>query len=210
MAQLTLTTFLSLDGVMQAPGGRDEDRSDGFEYGGWLVPFADEDMGRFMTEVFGRVDAFLLGRRTYEIFASYWPQVTDPDDPVASRLNNLPKHVVSRTLGKAEWHNSHLVTGDLVEEVTRLKEGPGREIQVHGSGRLAQSLITHGLVDEYHLLVFPVFLGKGRRLFPDGGTPTAFELTGHRTTKAGATIQTYRPTGRARFGTFGLPDEGRG
>ncbi|MDT9682763.1 dihydrofolate reductase family protein [Streptomyces sp. TRM76323] len=202
MAQLTLTTFLSLDGVMQAPGGRDEDRSGGFDYGGWLVPFADEDMGRFVNEVFGRADAFLLGRRTYEIFASYWPRVTDPDDPVASRLNNLPKHVVSRTLQKAEWNNSHLVEGDLVQAVARLKEGPGREVQVHGSARLAQGLIAHGLVDALNLLVFPVFLGRGRRLFPDGGTPIAFELTDHRTTSTGATVQTYRPTGPARFGTF--------
>ncbi|MEU3820662.1 MULTISPECIES: dihydrofolate reductase family protein [unclassified Streptomyces] len=206
MARLTLTTFLSLDGVMQAPGGRDEDRSDGFDYGGWLVPFADEDMGRFVNEVFDRADAFLLGRRTYEIFASYWPQVTDPDDPIASRLNNLPKYVVSRTLDKAEWNNSHLVEGDIAEVVARLKEGPGREIQVHGSARLAQGLIAHGLVDELNLLVFPVFLGKGRRLFPEGGSPTAYELTGHRTTSTGATVQTYRPAGPAEFGTFGLPE----
>ncbi|OEJ93695.1 dihydrofolate reductase family protein [Streptomyces thermolilacinus] len=202
MAQLTLTTFLSLDGVMQAPGGPDEDRSDGFDYGGWLVPFADEDMGRFMNEVFDRADAFLLGRRTYEIFASYWPEVTDPDDPIAGPLNNLPKHVVSRTLRTVEWNNSHLVEGDLGEVVARLKAGPGREIQVHGSARLAQGLIAHGLVDALNLLVFPVFLGKGRRLFPDGGVPTAYELTGHRTTSTGATIQTYRPTGPAEFGTF--------
>ncbi|MFV0127022.1 dihydrofolate reductase family protein [Streptomyces sp. HMX112] len=202
MAQLTLTTFLTLDGVTQAPGGPDEDRSGGFEYGGWLVPFADEDMGRFMDEVFDRADAFLLGRRTYEIFAGYWPQVTDGDDPVASRLNALPKHVVSTTLERADWHNSTVLHGDLVQEVNRLKQGPGREIQVHGSARLAQSLIRHGLVDAYNLLVFPVLLGKGRRLFPDGGLPTACELTGHRTTSTGVTIQTYRPTGPARFGTF--------
>ncbi|KUH40557.1 MULTISPECIES: dihydrofolate reductase family protein [Streptomyces] len=203
MAQLTLTAFLSLDGVMQAPGGREEDPSDGFDHGGWLVPFADEDMGRFMVEVFDRADAFLLGRRTYEIFAGYWPQVTDPDDPIASRLNTLPKHVVSRTLDRVDWHGSRLVEGDLVEAVTRLKEGPGREVQVHGSARLAQGLIAHGLLDRLNLLVFPVFLGSGRRLFPEGGTPTAFELTGHRTTGTGATIQTYRPTGPATFGTFG-------
>ncbi|MEU2182640.1 dihydrofolate reductase family protein [Streptomyces thermolilacinus] len=202
MAQLTLTTFLSLDGVMQAPGGPDEDRSDGFDRGGWVVPYADDDMGRFMNEVFDRADAFLLGRRTYEIFASYWPKVTDPDDPIAGPLNNLPKHVVSRTLRTVEWNNSHLVEGDLGEVVARLKEGPGREVQVHGSARLAQGLIAHGLVDALNLLVFPVFLGKGRRLFPDGGVPTAYELTGHRTTSTGATIQTYRPTGPAEFGAF--------
>ncbi|CAL9575382.1 dihydrofolate reductase family protein [Streptomyces sp. enrichment culture] len=202
MAQLTLTTMLSLDGVMQAPGGPDEDRSDGFDRGGWVVPYADDDMGRFMGEVYGRADAFLLGRRTYEIFASYWPKVTDPDDPIAGPLNRLPKYVVSRTLRTAEWDNSHLVEGDLGEVVAGLKEGPGREIQVHGSARLAQGLIAHGLVDALNLVVFPVFLGKGRRLFPDGGVPTAYELTGHRTTSTGATIHTYRTAGPAEFGSF--------
>ncbi|MEU3449277.1 dihydrofolate reductase family protein [Streptomyces thermolilacinus] len=202
MAQLTLTTLLSLDGVMQAPGGPDEDRSGGFDRGGWVVPYADDDMGRFMSEVYGRADAFLLGRRTYEIFASYWPKVTDPDDPIAGPLNRLPKHVVSRTLRTVEWDNSHLVEGDLGEVVARLKEGPGREVQVHGSARLAQGLIAHGLVDALNLVVFPVFLGKGRRLFPDGGVPTAYELTGHRTTSTGATIQTYRTAGPAEFGSF--------
>ncbi|MEV3992582.1 dihydrofolate reductase family protein [Streptomyces sp. NPDC049837] len=204
MAKLTLTTFMTLDGVMQAPGGPDEDRTDGFEYGGWSVPFADEDFGRFMNEVFERVDCFLLGRRTYEIFASYWPKVTDENDPIASRLNSLPKYVVSRTLDKADWNNSTVISGDLTEEVNRLKQGPGREVQVHGSARLAQSLIALGLLDELNVLVFPVFLGKGRRLFPDGGAPTAFELTGHRTTSTGVTIQTYRPTGPAEFGTYEL------
>ncbi|MET9801080.1 dihydrofolate reductase family protein [Streptomyces sp. NPDC006368] len=204
MAQLTLTAFMTLDGVMQAPGGPEEDRSDGFTYGGWSVPFADEEFGRFVDEMFERVDAFLLGRRTYEIFAAYWPKVTDENDPVAGRLNTLPKYVVTRTLDRADWHNTTLVTGDLVEEVTRLKQRPGREIQVHGSARLAQSLIRHGLLDELNLLVHPVFLGAGRRLFPDGGTPTAFALTGHRTTSTGITIQTYRPTGPAQFGTFAL------
>ncbi|WP_374985042.1 dihydrofolate reductase family protein [Streptomyces fradiae] len=206
MARLTLTAFLTLDGVMQAPGGRDEDRSGGFDHGGWLVPFADEDMGRFVTEVFDRAGAFLLGRRTYEIFASYWPRVTDLGDPIASRLNTLPKYVVSRTLAKADWHNTHLVGDDLAETAARLGERPGPEVQVHGSARLAQGLIARNLPDELNLLVFPVFLGKGRRLFPEGGAPTAYELTGHRTTSTGATIQTYRPTGPAEFGTFALPE----
>ncbi|GGU24447.1 dihydrofolate reductase family protein [Streptomyces lavendofoliae] len=204
MAKLTLTTFMTLDGVMQAPGGPDEDRTDGFAYGGWSVPFVDEEFGRFMDGVFGRVDAFLLGRRTYEIFAAYWPHVTDENDPVASRLNALPKYVVSRTLDKAGWNNSTVLGGDLAEDVGRLKQGPGEEIQVHGSARLAQSLIALGLVDELNLLVYPVFLGKGRRLFPEGGSPTAFELTGHRTTSTGVAIHTYRAAGPARFGTFAL------
>lgn len=204
MATLTLTAFVTLDGVMQAPGGPDEDRSDGFEYGGWSVPFADEEFGTFMNEVFDRADGFLLGRRTYEIFASYWPRVTDENDPIAGRLNTLPKYVVSTTLEKADWHNSTVLGGDLAGEVARLKQRPGREIQVHGSARLAQSLIAQGLVDELNVLVHPVFLGQGRRLFPEGGRPTAFELTGHRITSTGIGILTYRPAGPAEFGTFAL------
>ncbi|MFF9867654.1 dihydrofolate reductase family protein [Streptomyces sp. NPDC013953] len=204
MARLTLTSFVTLDGVMQAPGGPDEDRTDGFEYGGWSVPFADEDFGTFMNEVFDRADGFLLGRRTYEIFAAYWPRVTDENDPIAGRLNALPKYVVSTTLDKADWHNSTVLGGDLAGEVARLKQQPGREIQVHGSARLAQSLIAQGLVDELNVLVHPVLLGKGRRLFPDGGRPTAFALAGHRTTSTGISILTYRPTGPAEFGTFAL------
>ncbi len=204
MAELTLTSFLTLDGVVQAPGGPDEDRSGGFDRGGWLAPFADEDMGDFLNELFDRADAFLLGRRTYEIFASYWPHFTDPDDPIASRLNNLPKHVVTRTLDSVDWHNSRILPGeDLTDAVRRLKQEPGGEIQVHGSGRLARHLIAHGLVDACNLLVAPVFLGAGRRLFPEAGTPTSFALTGHRTTRSGVAIHTYRPTGPARFGTVG-------
>ncbi|MEV7105436.1 dihydrofolate reductase family protein [Streptomyces atroolivaceus] len=203
MAKLTLTTFVSLDGVMQAPGGPDEDTTGGFEYGGWLVPFADEGMGNFMDEIFDRSGAFLLGRRTYDIFSAYWPQVTDPQDPIASRLNTLPKHVVSTTLTDPVWENTTVVAGDVPAEVAGLKERTAEgELQIHGSGTLAQSLMAHDLIDEVNLLVYPVYLGSGRRLFPDGGQPTAFELTGARTTGSGIAIHTYRPAGRARFGTF--------
>ncbi|MFJ8751905.1 dihydrofolate reductase family protein [Streptomyces sp. NPDC102441] len=203
MARLTLTTFVSLDGVMQAPGGTDEDTSDGFECGGWQVPFADEDMGTFMTEVFDRSGAFLLGRRTYDIFAAYWPLVTDPQDPIAARLNTLPKHVVSTTLTDPAWENTTVVSGDVPAEVARLKERTEEgELQVHGSATLARSLLAHDLIDEINLLVHPVYLGGGRRLFADGGQPTAFELTGARATGSGIAIHTYRPAGRARFGEF--------
>ncbi|MER5611812.1 dihydrofolate reductase family protein [Streptomyces sp. NPDC002215] len=207
MAELTLTTFLSLDGVMQAPGGPDEDRGGGFEYGGWTVPFADEGMMRFIDELFGRSAAFLLGRRTYDIFAAYWPKVTDPENLVASSLNALPKYVVSTTLDKPEWHNTTVISTDVAEEIARLKERTeGGELQIHGSGALARSLMAHGLIDEYNLLYFPVVLGSGGRLFPEGGQPTAFERTEARETPSGISIHTYRPTGRARFGTFPLDD----
>lgn len=203
MGKLTLTTFLTLDGVMQAPGGPDEDPGGGFAYGGWLVPFADEGMGEFMTEVFDRAGAFLLGRRTYEIFAGYWPQVTAPADPIASRLNGLPKYVASATLKEPGWAHTTVIDGEQLQgEIMRVKDALEGELQVHGSGLLAQWLLARDLVDELNLLVFPVFLGAGRRLFPTGGLPTACELVASRTTGSGTAIHTYRPKGRATFGTF--------
>lgn len=205
MGKLTLTTFLTLDGVMQAPGGPEEDASGGFAYGGWLVPFDDEGMGQFMTEVFDRAGAFLLGRRTYEIFAGYWPSHTDPADPIASRLNGLPKYVASTTLKDPEWAGTTVIDGEhLQSEIVRVKDAleGDAELQVHGSGALAQWLLARDLVDELNLLVFPVFLGAGRRLFPAGALPTAYELLASRTTGRGTAIHTYRPTGRAAFGTF--------
>jgi dihydrofolate reductase len=204
MAKVTLTEFLTLDGVVQAPGGPDEDRDGGFEHGGWVVPYADEDMGRFVDEVFRSADGFLLGRRTYQIFAAHWPRVTDGDDPVAARLNSLPKYVASRTLDRVGWHNSTLLKGDAVREVAALAQRLEGELQIHGSGTLARSLMAHGLVDEYRLLVFPVLLGGGKRLFDGGAVPTALELTGSRTTAAGVAIHTYRAAGRPRYGSFEL------
>jgi dihydrofolate reductase len=200
---LTLTTFLSLDGVMQSPGGPEEDPSVGFSQGGWLVPYADEDMGVFVSEWFAKADAFLFGRRTYEIFASYWPHQTDPNDPVASRLNALPKYVVSTTLEQPDWQPTEVISDDVVEEITKLKQRPGAELQVHGSGALARTLIDNGLVDEYRLWVYPVVLGAGRRLFGDGVTPTAFSLVETRTTRTGVAVHVYRPAGKPTYGTIG-------
>jgi dihydrofolate reductase len=202
--QLTLTTFLSVDGVMQGPGGPDEDRSEGFDRGGWLVPHFDEDMGGFMGEVFDKADAFLLGRRTYDIFAASWPKVTDPDDPIAGRLNTLPKYVASRTVDSANWHNTTIIKGDVAAEVTRLKEQLGRELQVHGSGTLARTLIANDLIDEFRVIISPVIVGAGRRLFADAGVATGLRLVDSRTTGSGTAIHVYQRTGRPEFGEVEL------
>jgi dihydrofolate reductase len=199
--QLTVTTFLSVDGVYQGPGGPDEDRRDGFDRGGWLVPHFDEATGQFMDEVFREVDAFLLGRRTYEIFAASWPNATDPNDRVAKSLNTLPKYVASTTLEDPQWANSTVLKGDLASAVQELKERDGRELQVHGSGKLVQFLLANDLVDRLNLLVFPVIVGAGRRLFPDSGIATGLALEESRTTPSGVAISVYRPSGRPEFGT---------
>jgi dihydrofolate reductase len=198
--QLTVTTFLSVDGVYQGPGGPSEDRSGGFDRGGWLVPHFDEATGQFIDEVFGQVDAFLLGRRTYDIFAASWPKATDPDDVVANKLNTLPKYVASTTLRDPEWANTSVLEGDVASAVRELKQHDGRELQVHGSGRLVQFLLDNDLVDRLNLLVFPVIVGAGRRLFPDTGLATGLALDESRTAGSGVTISVYRPTGRAEFG----------
>jgi len=198
--QLTVTTFLSVDGVYQGPGGPDEDRSGGFDRGGWLVPHFDEATGEFMDSIFQRVDAFLLGRRTYDIFAASWPNATDAEDTVANRLNTLPKYVASTTLKDPEWANTSVLEGDLVSAVRKLKDRDGRELQVHGSGALVRFLLENDLVDRLDLLVFPVIVGAGRRLFPDSGIATGLVLDESRTTASGVTISLYRPTGRPEFG----------
>lgn len=197
--RLTVTTFVSLDGVMQGPGGPTEDTTGGFAQGGWLVPYADEGMGQFVDEVFAAADAFLLGRRTYQIFEAHWPKVTDENDPVATKLNALPKYVASTTLTDVGWHNSTLVA-DVPAQVAQLKEEPGNELQVHGSGSLVRALMQHRLVDEFRLLVFPLVLGRGMRLFEPGTTPTAMTLTGTRTTSAGIAIHTFQVAGEPTYG----------
>ena len=207
--RLTITTFLTLDGVMQGPGGPEEDPSGGFDQGGWLVPYAnDEGFGRFMDETFAAADAFLLGRRTYEIFAAYWPQVTDEADPVATKLNTLPKYVASTTLDTLGWQGATLLKGDVAEEVAKLKRQPGNQLQVHGSGRLARTLMEHGLVDEYRLLIAPVVLGAGRRLFGDGVTPAALRLVDTRTTGSGIAIHVFQAAGKPTYRSLAGPGEG--
>jgi dihydrofolate reductase len=202
--RLTMTMFVTLDGVYQAPGGPEEDRSGGFEHGGWSFPYVDDDFMQTMTGIFDEVDAFLLGRRTYEIFAAYWPKVTDPDDPIAGRLNNLPKYVASRTLDDVSWQGSKLLKGDVAAEVAELKRQPGRELQVHGSGNLAQTLMQHGLIDEYRLLTYPVVLGKGKRLFADGAKTAALNFVDHKRTSTGVSIDVYTPAGEPTYGAFEL------
>ena len=200
--RLTLQTFLTLDGVMQAPGGPDEDREGGFAYGGWSFPYADEASGSKIVRWFEHADAILLGRRTYEIFSAFWPNVTDPDDPIAARLNALPKYVASTTLVDPAWAHTSVIEGDVVAEVTELKGRPGRELQVHGSGGLAQTLIAHGLVDEFRLFTSPVVLGGGKKLFPEGCAPGALRLVDAVTTPGGVVIATYLPDGQVRTGSF--------
>jgi dihydrofolate reductase len=198
---LTATTFITLDGVMQAPGGPPEDRSGGFQHGGWLVPHFDPALGAFMRGVFDQVDAFLLGRGTYQIFASHWPHVTDPNDPIASRLNRLPKHVATKTLERLDWNNSSALR-DVASEVPALVRGYRRELQVHGSAGLLQTLLSLELVDRLHLIVFPLTLGSGKRLFGSGTVPSAFKLASSQSTPAGVIIATYERAGRPTYGSF--------
>lgn len=201
MGELTMTTFLSLDGVMQAPGGPGEDDSGGFRHGGWVFPLVDDGFGKTIDGIFSRADAFLLGRTTYDIFAAYWPKVTDPNNPVASKLNALPKFVASRTRTEFAWPGSTLVR-DVVNEVGGIKRRFEREIQVHGSCGLAQTLIENDLVDEYRIFVCPVLLGTGKRLFGAGTMPRTLKLVRSATTGTGVTVSFYRRAGALKTGSF--------
>lgn len=202
MGKLVSTVFVSLDGVYQAPGGPEEDTSGGFGQGGWTFPYADDGFGGFVVESFGRAGAFLLGRHTYDIFAGYWPKVTDPENPVAAKLNALPKYVVSATVENPEWAGTTVLSGDLGKEVQALKERTEGEVQIHGSGALVRSLVNLGLIDTLHLLTFPVVLGEGRRLFVEGAVPTRFRHAGGTVTGKGVSIQSYDLAGRPEYGSF--------
>jgi dihydrofolate reductase len=205
--KLTVQTFLTLDGVMQAPGGPGEDPSGDFTHGGWQAPFADPAVGEFVTELNSHASAFLLGRRTFDIFRGYWPDQTDPADAIASTINSLPKYVVSRSLSEADatWRGehadtAHLVSDDVVSAVEALKDEPGDELQVWGSGRLLQTLLRHELVDRLRLLTYPVVLGSGRRLFNDGILPTTMRPVDLTVTDLGVVLGTYEPAGPVRHG----------
>jgi dihydrofolate reductase len=203
MSKLVVTAFVTLDGVVQAPGAPGEDPSGGFDHGGWQVPFFDDATGAFIGEVFERAGCFLLGRKTYDIFAGFWPNITDEGNVIATRLNSLPKYVASRSLDTATWQHSTLIQ-DVPAEVMALKEQSGGELQVHGSADLIQTLIEHDLVDAYTVLTVPEVLGTGKRLFPEGVRPGALRLKESQTTSKGVTISSYEHAGKPTYGAVGL------
>jgi dihydrofolate reductase len=206
MRPLVVTTFLTLDGVMQAPGGPGEDPSGGFSYEGWLVPFFDDALGAQINEWFAGAQDFLLGRTTYEIFYGSWPQMIS-DDPVSQGLNFKKKYVASRTLTSVEWETAELLQGDVADAVRKLKAEDGGELQVHGSAGLIQTLLREDLVDELRLVVFPVVLGEGKRLFGDGAVPRTWRLTTQSATPTGALMAAYERVGDVETGSMG-PESG--
>jgi len=195
--RLTTTTNVSVDGVMQGLGGPEEDRRGGFDRGGWALPLIDAEAGDYLNDVYGGADAFLLGRRTYEIFAPYWGAMIDPrTNPIAAALNNRPKYVVSTSLTHPEWAGTTVLTGDVAAAIGDLKARHDGDLLVPGSGALVRWLLANELVDQLDLVTYPVIVGQGTRLFPDSGPDTALELVNSRTTSGGITIATYRPAGR--------------
>jgi dihydrofolate reductase len=199
--KLTTTTHVSLDGVMQGLGGADEDRRGGFERGGWALPLFDNEAATFLDQVYQRADAFLFGRRTYEIFAGYWGVMDPSENAIAEALNTRPKYVASTTLNDPQWADTTVLSGDVAAAVGELKAKPGRELQVHGSGALIRWLLENDLVDEINLFTYPLVVGQGTRLFPDTGPDTALELLESRVTPGGVIIQVYRPAGRPEYAT---------
>jgi dihydrofolate reductase len=203
--KLTTVTHVTVDGVMQGLGGPDEDRRGGFERGGWALPLFDDEAATFLDQVFQRADAFLFGRRTYEIFAGSWGTgswgANQGNNPISVALNTRPKYVASTTLTDPHWADTTVLSGDVTADIGELKARPAGELQVHGSGALVRWLLDHHLVDEMTLLIYPVVIGQGTRLFPDSGPDTALKLADSRTTASGVTIQVYRPTGHPEYAT---------
>ncbi len=200
--QLTLTEFMTLDGVTQGPGAPDEDTSGGFTQGGWFVPFLDERFVELAASWLGEADALLLGRRTYVNFARDWPNITDPDDPFTEKMNGLPKYVATNSLETVGWKPTTILSGDVPARVAELKAQPGREVQIHGSSQLAQSLLAAGLIDTMRLVVAPVVIGNGRQLFPPGGAPVGLRLQNTEVTPGGLAIHEYATTGVPDYGTY--------
>ncbi len=203
MRKLIVSTFLTLDGVMQAPGGPGEDDSGGFAHGGWSVNYWDEQMGQVMTEAMSAPFDLVLGRKTYDIFAAYWPEA--PEEAGARPLNAATKYVASRGHPTLEWKSSVLIEGDAPEGIAALRNTDGPELQVHGSGNLIQTLMRHNLVDQYRLWVFPLVIGSGKRLFSEGTIPSALKLVDSKVSTTGVVIGTYEPAGEIVTGSF-APD----
>jgi dihydrofolate reductase len=200
--KLTAMVFVTLDGVYQGGGGPDEDRRGGFERGGWMGPLADVETGEFITAAYENMDAMLLGRVTWDIWAAYWP-LHHGDDPISHGINTQPRYVPSTTLRDPAWQNTHVIEGDVEAAVRELKQQPGRDLLLQGSGKLLRWLLERDLVDELKLVIFPVILGDGLRLFPEKGQTHRLELLASKTTPSGVMLQTYRPAGRATFGDVG-------
>src|SRR6266496_5363261 len=197
MRKIIVLSFITLDGIMQAPGGSEEDPTGGFRYGGWTVPYFDDFLGQTMTEQMSRPFDLLLGRKTYEIFASYWPHQGGENV-----INKATKYVVSNTLTKHEWSKSVFLKGNVVEEIKKLKQQDGPELQVHGSSNLNQTLLEHDLVDEFWLKIFPVTLGKGKRLFDKGTIPASYTLIESKSSRSGVIIATFKRAGEVKTGSF--------
>jgi dihydrofolate reductase len=206
MRKLVVLTFITIDGVMQAPGGPEEDPTGGFKHGGWVAGYFDDFLGKVMDRQMNKPFDLLLGRKTYEIFAAHWPYVKTDDDPVAAGINKAKKYVASKTLKKLDWSNSELIKGDVAKEVKKLKEQDGPEIQVHGSGGLIQTLLKHDLVDELLLKIFPITLGRGKRLFAEGTIPVGFKLLESGTSPSGVIVAAYVRSGEVKTGSFALED----
>jgi dihydrofolate reductase len=204
MRKLVVLSFITLDGVMQAPGGPEEDPTGGFKHGGWVAGYFDDFLGKVMVEQMSKPFDLLLGRKTYEIFAAHWPYVKTREDPIAAGINNAKKYVASKTLITLDWSNSELIKGDVAKEVKKLKEQDGPEIQVHGSGGLIQTLLKHDLVDELWLKIFPITLGRGKRLFAEGTIPVGFKLLASEISPSGVIVATYMRAGEVRTGSFAL------
>ena len=202
MRKIIVLTFLTMDGVMQAPGGPEEDTSGDFKYGGWTVPYFDEFAGQVMAEQMGRPFDLLLGRKTYDIFAGYWPKQDEKTSPIAVVFNKARKYVASNSQVDLSWDNSELLTGDVAAEVKKLTAGDGPELQVHGSGNFIQTLLKNDLVDEFWLKIFPITLGSGKRLFAEGTIPAAFELTDSKASPKGVITANYKRAGEVTTGSF--------
>ncbi|MGD9651537.1 MAG: dihydrofolate reductase family protein [Candidatus Dadabacteria bacterium] len=202
MRKIIVLSFMTLDGVIQAPGGPGEDTSGGFEYGGWTVPYFDDFSGRVMDEQTGHPFDLLLGRKTYDIFAGYWPHQDESTTPFALKFNKARKYVASRSPIELDWNNSVLLQEDIVEEIKKLKAQDGPELQVYGSGDFIQTLLKNDLVDELWLKIFPITLGTGKRLFAEGTIPAAFELTDSKVSPSGVMIANFKRAGEVETGSF--------